>query len=166
MADEIANRDMPPAIVALHEEIDFTAWGNALINGTDYDEPDPQYLVRQLLLGVLQSATADQVTAENAVLKLQNLIPDAPGQGTGPIQITDLYVTSSDFGEGAPCYIIATCHNLDTGEEVKFTTGAQYLQAQFLAMINLGHWPIQCQIKRINRKDKGGRYLLQMYPVD
>lgn len=166
MTDEIANRNMPPAIAELHELIDFTSWGNALINGTEYIEPDPQHLVRQLLLGVLQASTVDEVLSENGVGKLQQMIPDAPGQGTGPLLVTELYVTSSDFGEGAPCYIIATCHDLDTGEGTKFSTGAQYLQTQFLAMINLGNWPIQCKIKRINRKDRGGRFLLQMYPVD
>lgn len=166
MTNDLASKDMSPAIAVLHDEIDFTAWANALINGSDYEEPDPQHLVRQLLLGVLQSETADQVTSENAVTKLQDMVPDSPGQGTGPIEITGLYITSSDFGEGAPCYMIVTCHNLNTGEEFKFTTGAQYLQAQVLAMINLGYWPIRCQVKRIKRKDRGGRFLLQMYPVD
>jgi hypothetical protein len=68
--------------------------------------------------------------------------------------------------EGAPCYMILDYISLDTGAKRKTTTGATQLQAQILRLIGFGIWPIRCQIKRTERKDKGGRFLFWLYPVD
>lgn len=166
MTSEIVNRTTPGTVAEVREQVSFEAWGNSLVNGTAYKEPDPGYLTRTLIMGLLTAETAEQVMAGNSIAKLQQIIPDAPGQGTGPIEITDLYVTGSDFDEGMPCYVIVSYVHMNDGESGKFTTGASYLQAQLLAMLNLGHWPIRCQIKRINRKDRAGKFLFQMYPAD
>lgn len=163
---EISKMATPGTVDEIKEQVSLQSWANALMNGTAYDEPDPGYLTRTLLMGVLTATTPDQVMAEGGIAKLQELVPDAPGQTTGPIRITDLYVTGSDFGEGMPCYVIVTYVHLDTGDVGKFTTGASYIQAQMLSLINLGNWPIDCQVKRINRKDKGGKFLFQMFPAD
>ena len=162
----IATRPAPGNIAEVREQIDLSSWANALVNGTSYEEPDPGYISRTLIMGVLMSQTADAVMSAGDIGKLQQVIPDLPGSGTGNIEITDLYVTSSDFGEGMPCYVIVSYVHLEDGTSGKFTTGASYLQAQLLALLNLGTWPIRCQVKRINRKDKGGHYLFQLYPAD
>lgn len=166
MSDEIALRTTLDTVEQVKEVINFTSWANALINGHEYKEPDPGRLQRLLMLQVLEATSMDDILAVNAVGKLQKMIPDVPGASTGPIEINDLYVTGSDFDEGMPCYVIVTCVSLDTGEESRFTSGSSYLQAQMLAMLGLGNWPIRCQIKRINRKDRGGHFLFQMYPPD
>lgn len=166
MSGEIALRQTLETAEQVKEVIDFTSWANALINGHEYQEPDPGRLQRLLMLRVLEARTLDEILAEVAIGKLQQMVPDVPGASTGPMEVNDLYVTASDFGEGMPCYIIAGAVSLDTGEGTRFTTGSSYLQTQFLAMLGLGHWPIRCQIKRINRKDRGGRFLFQMYPPD
>lgn len=150
----------------LTESLDLTSWANALVNRTPYEEPDPDYLSRMLIMQTLMAATPDEVLNQNGVRKLQESIPNVPGGGTGPIEITDLYVTSSDFGEGAPCYIIFEATDLETGFKAKYSTGAQQLQAQILSMLKFGQWPIKCNIKRTERKDKGGRFLFWMYPAD
>lgn len=164
--NEIATRTAPGTIAEVQEQIDLSSWANALVNGTPYTEPDPGYLTRTLLMGVLMATSADEVLSGGNIAKLQQSIPDMPGSGTGPIEITDLYVTGSDFGEGMPCYVIVTYTHLEDGTSGKFTTGASYLQAQLLALLNLGNWPIRVQVKRISNKDRGGHYLFQMYPAD
>ncbi|HVB66180.1 MAG TPA: hypothetical protein VND01_00625, partial [Candidatus Acidoferrales bacterium] len=112
------------------------------------------------------AASLDEVFEQNQIRRLQQSVPNVPDAGTGPIAINDVYVTASDFGEGAPCYVILGTTHLETGEVAKYTTGAQQLQAQILAALSFGRWPIHCNIKRIDRKDRGGRYLFWMYPPE
>lgn len=146
--------------------ISLPAWADSLINRAPYVEPDPDYLSRTLLIQTLTADTIDEVMDQAGVQSLQKAIPDFGGAGTGPVIITDIYVTDSDFGEGAPCYLIITAQHIESGIVKKYSTGAQQLQAQFIRILSLGMWPIRCQITRLDRKDKGGRHLFWLAPVD
>lgn len=150
----------------LRGQIDLTMWANSLVNRSKYEEPDPDYLSRLLLTQTLTADTIDAVFQQGNIRKLQQSIPNVPEASTGPIEIRDLYVTGSDFGEGAPCYMILTVTDMETGAEVKYTTGAQQLQAQILRLVSLGMWPIKCKIIRTDRKDRGGRFLFWLAPAD
>lgn len=153
-----------PADLADH--LDLTAWANALVNHAPYTEKDPNYLSRLLLIQTLEATSPEQVFNPNDLDGLQKVIGNAPGAGTGPIEINGLYVASSSMNEGAPCYMILDYVSLDTGAKRKTSTGATQLQAQILRLIGFGIWPIRCQIKRTERKDKGGRFLFWLFPVD
>ena len=150
----------------LYGKLDLSVWAESLVNRRPYTEPDPEYLSRMLLTQTLMASDVDAVFAQAGIRKLQEAIPNVPNGGTGPISIYDLYVTGSDFGEGAPCYMILSVRDLETGVESKYTTGASQLQAQILKLISLGNWPIECQIKRTERKDRGGRFLFWLFPPD
>lgn len=166
MSGDLVVRATPADVAAVAQQIDFSSWANALINGTPYVEPDRDYLNKTLLLAVLTAETAQEVLSASGIGKLQQMVADAPGASTGPLEFTDLYVTGSDFGEGMPCYVIASYIRIGEGTSGKFTTGAGYLQSQLLALLNLGVWPITGQVQRIDRRDRGGRHLFQLFPVD
>lgn len=166
MSTEISTRTTPQTVADVQQQVDFTAWANSLVNSTPYEEPDPGYLTRAMLMKVLTATSPEEIMSDAGIGKLREMVPNTPGANTGPILITDVYVTGSDFGEGMPCYLIITAIDLELGTEIKFTTGASYLQGQLLAMLNYGTWPIKCQIKRIGTKGKGEQYLFQMYPAD
>lgn len=151
---------------ALRDTIDLTAWANSLVRKVKYQEPDPDYLSRMLLMQTLTADTPEAVFEQNGIRKLQQSVPNVPGASTGPIEINDIYVTGSDFGEGAPCYMILSVTDLETGEDSKYTTGAGQLQAQILKLISLGQWPIKCKITRTERKDRGDRFLFWLFPPD
>lgn len=144
----------------------LTAWAESIVNNVPYVEPDPNYLSRLLITQTLTAASMDEVFAQRGVRKLQESVPNVPDAGTGPIFIDDLYIATSDQEDGMPCYMIMSTTHMETGEEAKYTTGAGQLQAQILAAISFGTWPIPCNIKRIDRKDRGGRYLFWMYPPE
>lgn|SRR5487761_267994 len=150
----------------LQGKFELTPWAESLVNRAPYNEPDPDYLSRMLLVQTLTAETAEAVLTQSGIRKLQESIPNVPGASTGPVEIYDLYVTGSDFGEGAPCYMILSVRDLETGFESKYTTGATQLQAQTLKLISLGTWPIRCKITRTERKDKGGRFLFWLFPPD
>lgn len=155
-----------PLPAQLEGVIDLSSWANSLANGTPYTEPDPEALSRMLLVATLTASTADDVFANNGVQGLQEAIPNAPGAGTGLISINGIYVSPSDQQDGLPCYMILDTVSEDTGMVAKYTTGAGQLQAQMLRLISLGVWPIRCKIVRLDRKDKGGRYLFWLFPPD
>lgn len=144
----------------------LSAWAESLINGKPYTEPNPGYLSRLLLIQTLEATTPEQVFSPNDLDGLQKIVGNAPGAGTGPIEINGLYVAKSDMDEGAPCYMILDYVSMDTGVLRKTTTGATQLQAQILRLLGFGIWPIKCQIKRTERKDKGGRFLFWLFPPD
>jgi hypothetical protein len=150
----------------LEGKIVLSGWAESLINGAKYVEPDPNYLARLLMVQMLTAETLELALSTSNTLSLQKAIPNVPDAGTGPIEITDLYVTDSDLNEGMPCYVIISAIRLETGEVVKYTTGAGAVQTAMLTFLSWGVWPIRCQITRMERKDRGGRYLFWVSPVE
>lgn len=150
----------------VNEIIRFEDWAQAVVYGTPYKEPDPDFISRMLALQAITAGTIEQVWQSAGVKKLQDLIPDTPQATTGPREILDLYVAESDFETGNPCYVIITWLDLELGKEEKVTTGATNIQATLIGLLKFGTWPIRCQVKRGDSKDKGGRYLLLMLPPD
>jgi len=150
----------------LADKIDAASWLNSILTRAQYIEPDSDYLARAMLIQTLSGATVEDIFAESGLLKLQDEIQNFAGATSGPVEICDLYVTGSDFGEGMPCYMILDVRDMETGEVRRFSTGASGLQTQVFGMIVVGNWPIQCQIVRIASKDKGGRHLLKLFPVE
>lgn len=146
--------------------INFHSWARALLNREDYEEPNENYLATLLMMQTLTSSTIDEVFAQGAVRKLQESVPQVPGASTGPIEIFELYVTGSDFGEGAKTYIIFSARDLETGAETRYSTGSQGIQSQMMALLLMGNWPVRCRIFRLDRKDKGGKYLFWVGPPD
>ena len=150
----------------LQQHISFQGWANSLVNGETYKEPDPDYLSRTLMLATLTASTPEEVMTQAGIKKLQEAIPNVPGAGLGNCDIDELYVTSSDYGEGMPTYIIFRATDKDTGFSSRYTTGASQLQAQMLTLVRLGQYPIHGSIRRTERKDRGDRYLFWLYPPD
>ena len=163
---EVMVRNAAPLPAALEGKLVLSSWAQSLVNHVPYAEPDPDYLSRMLLVQTLTAETPDAVFEQAGLRKLQEAIPNVPGGSTGPVEIYGLYVTGSDFGEGAPCYMILDTRDLETASEVKYTTGATQLQAQILRLVSFGVWPIRCKITRTERKDRGGRFLFWLFPPD
>ena len=151
---------------AFSKVINLEAWARAVAYGEPYDEPNPDFISRMLALLTITGETAEEVFENAGVIGLQKKLPDTPGASTGPLEITDLYVAKSDFETGNQTYTIISGHDLTSGEDFKTTTGATNVQATLIGLLKLGHWPIRCQFKRGDTKDKGGKYLIFMLPPD
>lgn len=159
----VQNSKAPAALAAI---IDLEAWAQALVFRTAYKEPNPDYLSTMLALQTIMGMTMEEVFRSQGIKGLQEILADTAGATTGPLEITDLYVAETDFETGAPCYVVVTAVDLELGTELKFTTGAQNVQATFIGLLKLGTWPIKCQFKRGDSKDRGGKYLIFMLPPD
>lgn len=151
---------------ALAPVINMEAWARAIVRGTKYKEPDPDYISRTLALRIIAAETVEDIYRQTEIRRVQDWIPDTPGATSGPLELVDLYVSASDFETGNPTFVIMTLLDLETGEEFKSTTGATNVQATLIALIVHGEWPIRFQVKRGEVKDRGGRYLLFVLPPD
>lgn len=156
-------KNIPPALNTI---INVEAWASAILRGTDYTEPDPDFISRMIAFRTITAQSVEEAFANQGVRKLQLAIANTPGATTGPIEITDLYVAASDFETGNPTFVIISATDLETGEEWRATTGATNVQATLISLLINGMWPIRCQIKRGDTKDRGGRYLLFVLPPD
>jgi hypothetical protein len=156
-------KNVPAEIGAI---INVEGWVNAVLRKTPYVEPNPDFISTMIAFQTITAQSVEEVFAQAGVRKIQEMLANTPGATTGPIEITDLYVAASDFETGNPSYVIISAVSLDTGEEWKATTGATNVQATLLGLMLNGMWPIKCQIKRGDSKDKGERYLLFVLPPD
>lgn len=155
--------ELPPA---LEGKIDLLGWLNTLVHGVKYREPDPEYMARAMMIQSLTATTVEQLLDDSGLLKLQEEIDNFAGATSGPIEIVDLYITGSDLSEDEAAYMILTIVDLETRVVGRYSTGAGSLQTKIMGMIALGQWPIRGQIVRTASKDKGGRHLFQLYPID
>lgn len=154
---------LPPA---LDGQLDLAAWYYSLARGDKYISKDPNAIMRKLLMQTANAKTAEDLFERTKAMGLQGLIPNVPGRGSGPIDIIGLNVVESHLDGGIPCFMILEIQSRRTGERLITTTGAQEMQMQVLGCLTFGMWPIPCQIKRIDVKDKGGRFMLRLYPLD
>jgi hypothetical protein len=141
-------------------------WVNAILYRDAYTEPDPDFISKMLAAKSILADTIEEAWATGDVIKLQNWLIDRPGETTGPLEITDLYVATSDFETGNPTFVLVSFVHLESGVTGKFSTGATNVQATLIGLLRNGVWPIRCQLKRGDSKDKGGKYLIHMLPPD
>lgn len=152
---------LPTELVGL---FDIRAWVRSLTTGEEYTELNEDFMAQRMMMLTLSATTAEEVMADVPMEGLQKLIPDVPWASSGNIMICGLYVAKSQQKVGNPTYMLLEYYNKTTGEEVTTTTGATKLQLQFASLLALGVWPIEGQIKRTDRQDKGGRHLFSFYP--
>lgn len=150
----------------LATQIDFPAWASAIIMGTKYKEPIPDYISKMLALETILASTPEEVFKASGVKGLQEIIPDVPDATTGPHEILDVYVAESDIETGYSCFIIVEWFDLELGTKSKWTTSATNVMSTLIGLLKFGNWPIKCQIKRGDSKDKSGKHLLIMLPPD
>lgn len=173
MTKEVEKHSAPVALTAgskapaaLEKIIHLEDWAQSVAFGKPYNEPDPEFISRMLAIETMMGNTVEEVMASTKVDGLQEWLLDRPGETTGPIEITDLYVASSDFETGAKTFVIMTCVSMMDGTDRKVTTGALNVQATLIGLLKLGVYPMKCQFKRGDSKDKGGKYLIHMLPPD
>ena len=164
LAPHLANpAPLPKELAGL---FDVTEWLKSLTQHTDYKEPNPDYMAQRMMMLTLSATTVDDLLGEDTLDGLQKLIPDVPWATTGNIAVTSLYVAASDQKDGNKTYMLFDYVRKEDWTQVTTTTGATKLQLQFASLLAMGVWPIEGQIKRTERKDRGGRHLFSFYPEE
>jgi hypothetical protein len=154
-----------PLPATISELVDMRSWAACILTGEKYKEPNADYLSKKLLLSALNSESLFSTDDDSSVIKLQQWVTDAPDSTTGPIEVHSIYVAPSRLSEQPWTFILADFISLANGVSGTFSTGSTQVQGFFLKALALGQWPVQCQIKRITRTDRGGRHLFNVFPA-
>lgn len=155
-----------PLPQALEGALELRDWYYSLARGDAYTDKDPNAVMRKILLQTANAKRPEDLFERSKAVGLQSLVPNEPGRGTGPINIDGLHVSETQLKGGVPCFMVLNITSRRTGETLVTSTGAQELQMQVLGFLTFGIWPIECQIKRMDVKDKGGRYMFRLFPLD
>ena len=150
----------------LSSQIDFPLWAASVVGAAKYAEPIEGYISNMLAMQAIMADSIDAVFLANNVKGLQEILPDTPGATTGPHEILDIYVAESSMEKGQSAYVVVEWLDSELGNTGKWTTGATNIQATLIGLLKFGHWPIRCQVKRGDSKDKSGKYLMTMLPPD
>lgn len=146
--------------------VDIKAWANCLFNQEVYAVADPDEMQRQMLMRFLMAETVEEVLQDQEGYKLQDMVPDVAGASTPPLELTDIGVYPGDLGPTPGTFVVIFATNLETGEEIRFSTSATNVQVQLMKIMTLDTWPIKCRIKRLDAVDQGDRHIFRMVPVD
>ena len=163
---KVAELEFAPLHPDLAGKIDPTGWLRAVVLGEPYQEPDPDYIAREIGMATLLADDDREALIGSEIGGLQDFVEDFAGNSTGPITIRDLYVAKSDPTIGDGTFVILTFWSHDMGQEFRRTTGASAIQYALLRYMIRGIWPIECQIVRDKVTDQGGKHLLKVWPVD
>lgn len=155
-----------PLPASLDGQLELRDWYYSLARGDAYKDKDPNAVMRKILLQTANATRPEDLFERSKAVGLQQLVPNEPGRGTGPINIDELHVSESQMKGGVPCFCVLGITSRRTGEHIITSTGAQEVQMQLCGFLAFGIWPIECQIKRIDVKDKGGRYMFRLFPLD
>lgn len=161
--DAIARVKFPPD---MEKYMPAERWIRALLLGEKYAEPDPDFLSRMLAAEVIFAGTVEEVFKQGMVKGLQELMPNTANARSEPFELESVYVMESDYETGNPCYVVMRGTYLESGDDFITTTGATSIQAQLIALIGMGQWPIRAMFCRGDIKDKGGRFLLFLTPPE
>lgn len=162
-AMEVEFPELPPALLG---SIDCKAWLASLLGKVPYVEPDSDFLARQIMLNTFMEEDLNKALLGSEMDSLQDLVEEFPGASTGPIDITELYVATSNLEDQDGTYVILGWTSMETGIFTRCTTSAMAIQIGLLRHLRSGIWPISCQIARDKVQDQGGRFLLKLWPVD
>lgn len=146
--------------------LELQDWYYSLARGDAYKDKDPNAVMRKILLQTANAQRPEDLFERTKAVGLQGLIPNEAGRGSGPVNIDELHVSETQLKGGVPCFMVLGITSRRTGEHLITSTGAQELQMQVLGFLTFGIWPIPCQIKRLDVKDKGGRYMFRLFPLD
>jgi hypothetical protein len=163
---QVAELVFPPLPEALEGKIDAQGWLRSVVLGAAYTEPDPDYIAREIGMQTLLAEDDREALMGAEIGGLQDFLEDYAGATTGPIDITDLYVATSDQAIGDGAFLIITWWSHEDGKEYRRTTGAQAIQYALMRYLLKGIWPIKCQFVRDKATDQGGKHILKVWPVD
>jgi hypothetical protein len=163
---QVAELEFPPLPEVLEGKIDPQGWLRSVVLGQPYEEPDPDYIAREIGMATLLAEDDREALMGAEIGGLQDFLEDFAGATTGPIRITDLYVARSDASISDGCFLIITWWSYEDGKEYRRTTGAQSVQYALMRYLLMGIWPIECQFVRDKATDQGGKHILKVWPPD
>jgi hypothetical protein len=142
--------------------IDVRTWVRALVGVGDMPETDANASIAGILAGILTAETSEQALAALELDRAKQMCGDEPGGKSPVLLITGARALKSAFEEGAACYALISAVVVESGETIRFTTGAYAVQAVVLKHIAEGWMPFKARLEISRKATQRGFYPLNL----
>lgn len=118
-------------------------WIRVLLEAQEIPEADPDEMALGILAQIFLATTPAEVMGVLNLERARDLCGNKPGGRSPVYTFHHARPMKSRFDEGAPCYAIFTATVPESGEIVRFTTGAKSVQAIAAKMLYEGWVPFK-----------------------
>lgn len=161
----VATRDITPAeIEALLQPytISMKEWLTGILTVDDFPDQDPEAVTMGMLAQILMAETSEEALAAMDLQRAKELCGGDPGGRSPVLEITGARPMKSDYDEGAACYCIVSAVVLETGEKIRFTTGARAVQTAIFKHMAQGWMPFRACLEIRRERTRSGFYPLNL----
>jgi hypothetical protein len=154
----------PAELMALLDPftVDLRTWVRALVGVGEMPETDANTAIAGILASILTAETSEQALSALELDRAKEMCGNEPGGKSPVLLISGARPLKSTYEEGAACYALVTATVLESGETIRFTTGAVAVQAAILKHIAEGWMPFKARLEIARKPTERGYYPLNL----
>lgn len=137
-------------------------WIRSLMTNDEWPESDPEEMALGMMAQILMAESSDEALKALDLERAKDLCGGAPGGRSPALEIYGARALKSEYEEGAACYTIISAVNLQTGEKIRFTTGARAVQMVVAKHLYEGWIPFRAALEIRREKTRNGFYPLNL----
>jgi hypothetical protein len=122
-------------------------WIRSLMAADELPDSDPDEMALGMMASILMAETSEEALAALDLSRALELCGGKPGGRSPALEIFGARPLKSTMEDGAPCYAIVSAVRLDTGEKIRFTTGARAVQTVIAKHVYEGWIPFKAALE-------------------
>lgn len=137
-------------------------WIMTLMTNEEMPEADADEQTLGMLASILLAGSSEEALSALDLQRARDLCGGEPGGRSPVLEFHGARSLRSDYEEGATCYMIADVVRLDTGERMRFTTGARAVQMVVAKHIYEGWIPFRAALEIRRERTRRGFHPLNL----
>lgn len=137
-------------------------WIIHLMTNEEMPEADADEQTLGMLASILLAGSSEEALSALDLGRARDLCGGEPGGRSPALEFYGARALKSDYEEGAVCYMIADASRLDTGERLRFTTGARAVQMVVAKHLYEGWVPFRGALEIRRERTRRGFYPLNL----
>lgn len=137
-------------------------WIITLMTNEEMPEADADEQTLGMLASILLAGSSEEALSALNLQRAKEMCGGEPGGRSPALEFLGARSLKSDYDEGATCYMIADAVQLDTGERIRFTTGARAVQMVMAKHIYEGWIPFRGALEIRRERTRRGFYPLNL----
>jgi hypothetical protein len=125
-------------------------------------DSDPEEMALGMLASIMLAETSGEALAALDLARAKELCGGEPGGRSPVLEINGARALKSEYEEGAACYCIISATRLDTGDKIRFTTGARAVQMVVAKHMYEGWLPFKAALEIRRERTRNGFYPLNL----
>lgn len=137
-------------------------WITTLMLNDEMPEADADEQTLGMLASILLAGSSEEALSALNLDRARDLCGGEPGGRSPVLEFHGARALRSDYEEGATCYMIADAIRLDTGERIRFTTGARAVQMVVAKHLYEGWIPFRGALEIRRERTRRGYHPLNL----